>query len=32
MTELNRLGVTAVMDAGGGFQNFADMIFNYRFI
>ncbi len=22
MTELNRLGVTAVMDAGGGFQNF----------
>ena len=24
MTELNRLGVTAVMDAGGGFQNFPD--------
>jgi predicted amidohydrolase YtcJ len=22
MTELNRLGITAVMDAGGGFQNF----------
>ncbi len=24
MTELNRLGITAVMDAGGGFQNFPD--------
>lgn len=24
MTELNNLGVTAVMDAGGGFQNFPD--------
>lgn len=24
MTELNRLGVTGVMDAGGGFQNFPD--------
>lgn len=24
MTALNRLGVTAVMDAGGGFQNFPD--------
>ena len=24
ITELNRLGVTAVMDAGGGFQNFPD--------
>jgi predicted amidohydrolase YtcJ len=24
MRELNRLGVTAVMDAGGGFQNFPD--------
>jgi len=24
MTELNRLGVTAVMDAGGGFQNYPD--------
>jgi predicted amidohydrolase YtcJ len=24
MSELNRLGVTAVMDAGGGFQNFPD--------
>jgi predicted amidohydrolase YtcJ len=24
MTELNRLGVTSVMDAGGGFQNFPD--------
>jgi predicted amidohydrolase YtcJ len=24
MTELNRFGVTAVMDAGGGFQNFPD--------
>lgn len=24
MTELNSLGVTAVMDAGGGFQNFPD--------
>lgn len=24
MAELNRLGVTAVMDAGGGFQNFPD--------
>ena len=24
VTELNRLGVTAVMDAGGGFQNFPD--------
>ncbi len=24
MTELNRLGVTAVMDVGGGFQNFPD--------
>ena len=24
MTELNHLGVTAVMDAGGGFQNFPD--------
>jgi predicted amidohydrolase YtcJ len=24
MTELNRLGVTEVMDAGGGFQNFPD--------
>ncbi|MDQ8141270.1 amidohydrolase [Chryseobacterium sp. CFS15] len=24
MTELNRLGVTAIMDAGGGFQNFPD--------
>jgi predicted amidohydrolase YtcJ len=24
MMELNRLGVTAVMDAGGGFQNFPD--------
>lgn len=24
MTELNKLGVTAVMDAGGGFQNFPD--------
>lgn len=24
MTELNRLGVTAVMDAGGGFQNFPE--------
>ncbi|GAA4917155.1 amidohydrolase [Mucilaginibacter defluvii] len=24
MTELNRLGVTALMDAGGGFQNFPD--------
>lgn len=24
MTELNRLGVTAAMDAGGGFQNFPD--------
>jgi predicted amidohydrolase YtcJ len=24
MTELNQLGVTAVMDAGGGFQNFPD--------
>ena len=24
MLELNRLGVTAVMDAGGGFQNFPD--------
>ena len=24
MKELNRLGVTAVMDAGGGFQNFPD--------
>lgn len=24
MTELNRLGVTSVMDAGGGFQNFSD--------
>ncbi|RYJ38247.1 Amidohydrolase 3 [Flavobacterium anhuiense] len=24
MTEMNRLGVTAIMDAGGGFQNFPD--------
>lgn len=24
MTELNRIGVTGVMDAGGGFQNFPD--------
>jgi predicted amidohydrolase YtcJ len=24
MTELNRLGITAAMDAGGGFQNFPD--------
>ncbi|SKB93838.1 hypothetical protein SAMN05660477_01932 [Soonwooa buanensis] len=24
MTELNRLGLTSVMDAGGGFQNFPD--------
>ncbi|MEI6946432.1 amidohydrolase [Paraflavisolibacter sp. H34] len=24
LTELNRLGVTSVMDAGGGFQNFPD--------
>lgn len=24
MTELNRLGITAVMDAGGGFQNYPD--------
>ncbi|HUC82830.1 MAG TPA: amidohydrolase [Flavisolibacter sp.] len=24
MTELNRLGVTSVMDAGGGFQNYPD--------
>jgi len=24
MTEMNRLGVTSVMDAGGGFQNFPD--------
>ena len=24
MTELNHLGITAVMDAGGGFQNFPD--------
>ncbi|MFD2966558.1 amidohydrolase [Sphingobacterium bambusae] len=24
MTEMNRLGVTGVMDAGGGFQNFPD--------
>jgi predicted amidohydrolase YtcJ len=24
ITELNRLGITAVMDAGGGFQNFPD--------
>lgn len=24
MTELNRFGITAVMDAGGGFQNFPD--------
>jgi len=24
MSELNRLGITAVMDAGGGFQNFPD--------
>jgi len=27
MTELNRLGVTAVMDAGGGFQNYPDDYF-----
>ena len=24
MTEMNRLGVTAIMDAGGGFQNYPD--------
>ncbi len=24
MTELNRFGITSVIDAGGGFQNFPD--------
>ena len=29
MRELNRLGVTSVIDAGGGFQNYPD---DYRVI